>query len=171
LIVYESMFGNTLDVAEAILDGIATRVQATAVEVGAAPESPGDDVTLLIVGGPTHAFTMSRSTSRESAKEETGEPLVSTGIGIREWLDGLPKIRSSTTGATFDTKVDKPRLPGSAAAAAEKRLRKAGCTIVDEHQSFYVDGMTGPLIDGELDSAREWGRSLGAKMAMSESGA
>lgn len=58
LVVYESMFGNTEEVARAIGEGIAASMHADVVEVGAAPDTVPADVILLVVGGPTHAFSM-----------------------------------------------------------------------------------------------------------------
>lgn len=160
LIIYESMFGNTLALAEQIAKGMTEVVETELTEVGDAPAVPGEDIGLLVIGGPTHAFSMSRATTRESAREETDKPLVSKGIGIREWLEALPRSKKKIPAAAFDSRVDKPRLPGSAAAAAEKRLKRAGYRLPDGIESFYVEGMTGPLVDGELERARAWGKTI-----------
>ncbi|PKQ25851.1 MAG: flavodoxin [Actinobacteria bacterium HGW-Actinobacteria-4] len=159
LVVYESMFGNTEEVARAISDGMSSHMSVTAVEVGHAPSAVPLAVDLLVVGGPTHAFSMSRESTRKDAIAKTPEPLVSQGAGIREWIDGL-KRDPGLLAATFDTKVSKPSLPGSAAAKAAKHLAKTAHASVLEHQTFWVGGMTGPLADGELDRARDWGKEL-----------
>lgn len=165
VVVFESMFGNTREVAEHVAEGIGGEV--TVAEVGAADTRFGDDVALVVVGGPTHAFGMSRPSSRESAAQETDDDLVSMGIGIREWLDRL-EAAGTTRFATFDTRVDRPRFPGSAASAAARRLRKGGHEVVDEPMSFWVGGMTGPLIHGERARAREWGTKLASLVGSSE---
>ena len=77
LVVYESMFGNTQAIADAVADGLAARVRVDAVEVGAAPTVVGDDVVLLVVGGPTHAFGMSRQATRQDAGRQAERGLVS----------------------------------------------------------------------------------------------
>ena len=82
LVVYESMFGNTQTIADAIAGGLAQRMRVDAVEVGSAPATLDDDVTLLVVGGPTHAFGMSRPRTRQDAATQTPDGLVSTGIGL-----------------------------------------------------------------------------------------
>ncbi|MTV27167.1 flavodoxin family protein [Nitriliruptoraceae bacterium ZYF776] len=161
LVVYESMFGNTQDVARAIAEGLGDRYEVTLQEVGHAPRSVDPTVALLVVGGPTHAFGMSRNTTRASAEEQAEEPLVSVGEGLREWLAHL-EVTPDLPAATFDTKADQPWLPGSAANAAARRLRGHGCRLVARPASFLVSGVQGPLVDGELDRAREFGRSLGA---------
>ncbi|CCF63713.1 protein of unknown function [Nocardia cyriacigeorgica GUH-2] len=41
-------------------------------------------------------------------------------------------------------------------------MRKLGYQLVDKPMDFLVDGMTGPLADGELDRARQWAQRLAA---------
>ena len=53
LVIYESMFGNTQQVAQAIGEGLALILSADVVEVGHAPATVPVDVSLLVVGGPT----------------------------------------------------------------------------------------------------------------------
>jgi hypothetical protein len=168
LVVFESMFGNTQVIARSVADGLAQRMRVDLVEVGAAPTALERDVDLLVVGGPTHAFGMSRSGTRQSAAQQSERGLVSGRIGLREWLSTLPKGPPSVAVATFDTRIAKPRLPGSAAAAAGKRLRRLGFRFVVPPTSFYVEGTTGPLLDGEPERARRWGEELGAAIGATE---
>jgi flavodoxin len=84
VVVYESMFGNTQTVAEAIAEGLSTTMRVELHEVGAAPAAMERDVDLLVVGAPTHAFGLSRLSTRASAAEQAERPLVSPGIGLRE---------------------------------------------------------------------------------------
>lgn len=160
--VYESMFGNTETVARAIADGLATRMEVDLVEVGVAPVEVRDDVALLVAGGPTHAFGLSRASTRRSAADQSREPLVSRGIGLREWLDALHRGEAAV--ATFDTRVRHPRVPGSAAHAAERGLRKHGFRVVAPARTFWVGGTPGPLLAGEADRARAWGAELAARV-------
>jgi hypothetical protein len=161
LVVYESMFGNTQTIAEAVAGGLARQMRVDAVEVGGAPATLADDVTLLVVGGPTHAFSMSRPRTRQDAAAQAPGELVSTRTGLREWLATL-RAPAGIAAAAFDTKVSKPHLPGSAARAAEKRLRRLGFRLAAPAESFYVGGTLGPLVDGEQDRAIRWGDQLGA---------
>src|SRR5687767_12158436 len=108
LVVFESMFGNTQAIAKAVADGLSSRVGTELVEVGAAPQSIGDGVDLLVVGGPTHAFGMSRPRTRQTAAEQAGPDLVSTGIGLREWIATLEGGSDDVAAAAFDTRIDKP---------------------------------------------------------------
>jgi len=159
LVVYESMFGNTRAIACAVADGLAGRMDVDLVEIA---EAPGRvDADLVVAGGPTHAFSMSRPNTRQSAADQAdGRELVSRGGGLREWLEQAGPGLRGMSAATFDTKITRGHLPGSAARAAQKRLRRFGCRIVSPAHSFSVQGTAGPLGDGELARARGWGAEL-----------
>ena len=95
LVVYESMFGNTPAVARAVAEGIRNEQDDSVIEVAEVGSKPvvGPDVDLLVIGGPTHAFGMTRPSTRESARGQVESSLapseeLSHGIGVREWLDG-----------------------------------------------------------------------------------
>lgn len=167
LLVFESMFGDTKEIAEAIVTGLPAGFVADLAEVGQAPTTIRPDVDLLIVGGPTHAFGMTRPSTREDAvKQAAGAPIISSGRGLREWLESLV-VRNGLPAAAFDTRMNSPRLPGSAAHAAERRLRRLGCHIVAPAESFYVTGTKGPLRDGELVRARAWAARFTAAVGSS----
>ncbi|WP_040800973.1 flavodoxin family protein [Nocardia higoensis] len=159
-IVYESMFGNTAQVAEAIAEGIGESAEIQLLDVVAATELPDAPVDLLIVGGPTHAFGLSRPRTRLDAAGQTDRP-VETEIGIREWLDDAPAAPEGARAAAFGTKVGKPPwLPGSAARGAGKRLKALGYELADDPKDFFVVGTPGPPAEGEIDRARVWGEHL-----------
>jgi hypothetical protein len=169
IVVYESMFGNTEVIAKAVADGLSSRMSVDTVEVGAAPIVLGDDVELLVVGGPTHAFGMSREGTRRTAAEQANQGVVSTGIGLREWLAAVQREARSVAAAAFDTRIKKPHwLVGSAARGSEKRLRRLGFRVASQPESFFVSGTPGPLLDGEEARARRWGENLGSGLASKE---
>ncbi|QSB17036.1 flavodoxin family protein [Natronosporangium hydrolyticum] len=165
LLVYESMFGNTQQVAEAVGAGLAEQLDVTVYEVGQAPTTVGGGIDLLVVGGPTHAFGLSRPATRKSAADQVAEEpervLVSTGPGIREWLETVA-VEGAPAAAAFDTRVRVRFLPGSAARAAQRRLRRLGCRLLVPAESFWAAGAPGPLRPGELERARQWGARLAA---------
>lgn len=163
LVVYESMFGNTEAVARAVAGGIQESMAVDIVEVGAAPDAVPEDVSLLVVGGPTHAFGMSRPATRIDAARQA-LTIISLERGIREWLKGLPARTSATQATAFDTRVTS-RVTGSAARVASRRLGRLDYPLVAAPEGFRVTGVRGPLIDGELDRARVWGMALGAAVA------
>ena len=171
LVVFESMYGNTKVIAEAVADGLSSRIPVEITEVGKAPMVIGDDVALLVVGAPTHAHGMSnpdtRRTAADRADKERG--IASTSTGLREWLAGLAMAPSSVAVAAFDTRLKGPGLLwGSAAKSAEGQLRKAGAHVVTPAQSFFVAGPRGPvyegLAEGEIDRARRWGERLATEL-------
>jgi hypothetical protein len=164
VVIFESMFGNTETIARSIASGLSSTMTVDVEEVGAAPTSIPVDVDLVVVGGPTHAFGMSRRRTREDAGRRDSD-VVSRGNGIREWASSLPNGHAGLVGATFDTKVLKPRLPGSAARGAEKLLRRHGIETTVHPESFFVTDMKGPLVEGETERARKWGEQLGRKVS------
>jgi hypothetical protein len=171
LVVYESMFGNTREIATAIAEGIAARMPVETVEVASAPLVIHDDVTLLVVGGPTHAHGMSKPESRADSAKRAGDRLVSKGNGIREWLGTIRSGSTRTSVAAFDTRIKGPGLLwGSAAKGADKALRGLGFTGMAAPESFLVEGPTGPvfdrLADGETERARAWGEGLAGRLAV-----
>lgn len=163
LVVYESVYGNTREVAEAIRDGLA---DADDVSISPVHEADGvADVDLLVVGGPTHMHGLTTATSRRmavsAAQEESGslDPDAEKEPGLRPWLKGLARHPGGRA-ATFDTRLDRSEvMTGSAARGIARRLRHHGYDVVST-ESFLVDDAEGPLADGELERARAWGLSL-----------
>lgn len=159
LVVYESLWGNTEQVARAVADVLAGSWEVEVAQVGSRP-TVSDDVDLVVAGGPTHAFSMTRPSTRADAVKQ-GATRPPGPVGLREWLAGLPHDRHRTVVATFDTRVGKVRhLPGSASKSAAREARRHGYRPASPPQSFYVEDAPGPLLEGELDRAREWGREL-----------
>lgn len=161
LVVYESMYGNTQAIAQAIADGLGGAAVRAVHEVG----DPGDDVTLLVVGGPTHmhglSSTMSRRLAVDAAKDEDASvhPGATQEPGLRRWLRDLAP-RADGIAAAFDTRLDRsPHMTGSAARAIARRLRHRGFTVI-AIDSYLVEDAEGPPADGELDRARAWGAKL-----------
>ena len=165
LVVYESMYGNTHQLAEAIADGLRTAGLVEVVPVDQADASHLDGTDVVVVGGPTHAHSMSRESTRKAAVAAAKEPDSeldldpdAEGPGLRDWLstvDGLP-----TSAAAFDTRIDAPpALTGRASKAIARKLRHLGCTLVVPPQSFLVTKET-KLEPDELDHARTWGAEV-----------
>lgn len=163
VVVFESMFGNTALVARAIADGLGAEYKVEVSEVNHAHRSLPQGTALLVVGGPTHAFGMSRASTRAEARTYTDHDVISRYGGMREWLDLVTLPRDFPV-ATFDTRVRKGQLPGSAAHAAARHLRRHQHADVVGHESFWVSGMTESLVDGELERARDWGQALARKV-------
>jgi len=165
VIVFDSMFGNTHEIAEAIADGLLTRARVDLFAVDDAPDQLDDDIDLLVVGGPTHGHGLSNRGSRHVTAKQAAQGAVPGRIGLREWLAHL-RPRDPVAVATFDTRFAKPVwLTGSAARRAAKLLRERGYVLVVPPESFFVDAGAGPLSPGEADRARRWGEALAAVAA------
>jgi flavodoxin len=168
-VIYESMFGATHAIAQAVGEGLSETVPARVLSVhdGMHDQASTDFGDLLVVGAPTHARSMPSPTSRHEGAgwpTRAGDRRVlesgAEGSGIREWLGDVHL--GGTPFAAFSTRADANAfLVGTAAKSIDRRLRAAGGRSVAPLQAFLVDG-DGRLVDGELDRAREWGRTLSA---------
>lgn len=168
VVIYESIFGNTGAIAHAIADGLAQHLTVRTLQLPS--PSPADDIQdadLIVLGGPTHAFGMSRNATREEAAHRQGDGHPVEPSGIREWVEALPNSAEGRSAAVFDTRVRAFRyIPGSASTAAARQLQRKGLSLIDTPHSFYVNDMEGPLSPGELARADEWGRHLGRAFAL-----
>jgi len=170
LVVHESMFGNTRQVAEAITRGLRDNMD---VDMIAASDpsalAMAADRDLVVIGAPTHEYGLSHPGSRHEAvrwSQDKGQRFkletAAATTGVRELLPGLAERVSVF--AAFDTRIDMPRMfTGSAAKIIDRLLRDEGCTLFTEPQSFLVDHRS-RLLPRELDRAEEWGRTLGARL-------
>lgn len=157
VVVYESHWGNTKAVAHAIAEGIGsgTRVLSTAKAAAGAIE----DVELLVVGAPVIGFRLSTEKALENmraTRKEESEPPDVSHPPVRSWLESL--ARGTAAVAAFDTRIRGPF--GSAAPAILRTLEHSGYHPVAPPMSFTVRGSKGPLREGELERAREWGTRL-----------
>ena len=166
VVVYESMYGNTHLIADAIGRGLADgRGQVVVVPVAQAAPALVTDADLLVVGGPTHAHGMSRPSTRKAAVEQAKDPLdpSASGAGVREWLETVPPV--ATSSAAFDTRANvAPALvTGRASKGIAKQLHQHGFGLVVEPESFLVD-KENHLQPGEEERAEQWGARLAAAM-------
>lgn len=169
LVVYESLFGNTAEIGEAIAASLRTHgfeVEAGPISTISAPAVGETD--LLVVGAPTHAHGMSRTGTRQAAVQDKRNtfPGSATMPGIRDWLSDLPS-GSGRLVAAFDTRFDKPRfLTGSAAKGIARRLEQRGYHLVARPESFFVTGEH-RLEGGEAEHASAWGTDLAERASAS----
>jgi len=161
VVVYESMFGNTHEVASAIGDGISEVMAVTVTSVSdTATLLDGADV--IVAGGPTHVHGMSLAGTRAEARKMAADPDAglhldrdSAGIGVREWVGSLPATHAMA--AAFDTRTNVPRIfSGAASARIDHALRQRGLRVVTPPMSFLVD-TSNHLESSELARARAWG--------------
>jgi hypothetical protein len=174
VIVYESVFGNTRQIAEAIAAGIRVSQQGSQVACVPVTSATADLVggaDLLIAGGPTHMRGMSSRMTRRKGAE--GEQQKTPGLhlepgysdtGLREWFAGLEQADPPRAAAAFDTRVAS-RLAGGAARKIARLLHGHGYRILAQ-EGFIVDGSAhGPLRAGETVRAATWGADLVSQVA------
>jgi hypothetical protein len=170
VVVYESMYGNTHLVAEAIAAGVGDAAgdgSVAVVSVHDAGEEVVEGADLLVVGGPTHVHGMSRESTRRAAADAAQKPESdlsldpdAEGPGLRDWFDGLGHLGASA--AAFDTRMKGPAaLTGRASKGIAKRLRDHGGALVVQPKSFLVTN-DNHLLEHEEEHAREWGKEVAA---------
>jgi hypothetical protein len=162
VVVYESLFGDAERIARAVAEGLSEHFDVEVVAARDAPLEFGPDVLLLVVGGPNHAFSMPRPSTRTEAVTKYGAEVANPNVGLHEWLDQA-RPAHGIAAAAFDTRMDRPRLVTGldhAARTEEKLLHKLGATLAAPAEHFHVVDPKGPLADGEEDRASQWGRAL-----------
>jgi Flavodoxin len=172
VVVYESMYGNTRLVAEAIGAGLKTAFDVSVVPVSQASPAVLADADLVVAGGPTHAHGMSRPATRKAAVEAAAKPASplavepgAVGPGLRDWFGSLG--RYPVKAAAFDTRIHGPAaLTGRASKGVARLLRAHGFEVVAEPESFLVTKQD-RLEPQEAARAREWAATLAASLAPS----
>ncbi len=164
LVIYDSFFGNTEQIAQAIGAAIGAALGSQDdVETRRVGDVRPDQLTglsLLVVGSPTRAFNASPA--------------------INDFLKAIPA--NSLKGvkvAAFDTRfpqseIEKTpilaffvRLWGRSAWAAthiSNGLKKKGGEMTAPPEGFFVEGTEGPLTEGELERAAEWAKRIMAAL-------
>ena len=154
VVVYESHWGNTAEIARAIGAGIGPGTPVLATDE--AEPSLLATADLVVVGAPVIAFRLATDEMRASLAEtehDAPDPPDLRHPSMRHWLDGLPV--GSGAAAAFETRIHWS--PGGVTGTIERRLQGAGYRRIAKGRRFFVTGRYGPLRDGELDAARAWG--------------
>lgn len=153
LVIYDSMYGNTAKIAQAIGDGLRECGEVKVIKVTDATTGQLKDADLIVVGSPTQKF----------------RPLPATTA----WLKGIVLgSLDDKRAAVFDTRLTRQAVAavkilsffvwifGYAAGTMEKQLKKSGAKMVVAGEGFYIKDTQGPLVEGEIDRARAWGKKL-----------
>lgn len=151
LIVHDSVYGNTAKLAAAMAAALETAHQVRTISVQEAGKRGLEGIDLLIIGSPTRGFMPTP--------------------GMREYVSGLKELVSGPAIAVFDTRLDLAgikRAPlrwvvdigGYAATHMASQLAASGARLRGTPGAFLVTGLEGPLLNGELERAGAWARSL-----------
>jgi len=156
VVVYESFWGNTAAVAQAIAEGIGPEAEAMSTSE-ATPEALAG-VELLVVGAPVLGFRLPTEQMRDSLRKDMGGgPAPDLAHpSLRSWLEALP--HGDGLAAAFETRIKLS--PGGATGTISKELERAGYRSAAKARKFIVTGRYGPLREGELALAKEWGAEL-----------
>lgn len=167
VIVYESMYGNTHLIADAIAKGMEPGHEVTVIPVSTATRELLNGADLVVVGGPTHVHGISRASTRKAAAEQAGKSAgqlildastTADGPGLRDWFSSVGQVSASA--AAFDTHIADPAMVmRRASRGIAKLLKQRGLKMVGPAKSFLVT-KENALQPGEEDRAREWGREL-----------
>ena len=165
VVIYESMYGNTHQIANAIGEGLRPIAEVVVVPVGEADADLVKSADVVVVGGPTHAHGMSHVNTRKGAvdaAEKPGSDLVldpdANDPGLREWFASLEHV--FTNAAAFDTRFDLPAaVTGRASKGIARKLRHHGATLIADPESFFVK-KDNHLEPNEEARARAWGDEL-----------
>jgi len=149
LVVYDTQYGNTEEIAHAIVNALRPFGEARAVHVQHAHTVSLQEVDLLILGCPTHGF---RPT-----------PAMQSFFGSISTFGALPTHRTVQLAvACFDTRFRGFLWKNSAATHLDKQFRTIGIEPLVPAESFFVKSMKkeGPLLTGEIKRATNWARSM-----------
>jgi flavorubredoxin len=157
VVVYESHWGNTAEIARAVAEGIGPGARAMTTEEASAEAVA--DADLLVVGAPVIAFSLP-SPRAEDAVAATADSAPTPPTMVKPsmfwWLADLPS--GTAEAAAFETHVRWS--PGGATGTIERDLKRKGYRVNANSGKFLVRGRYGPLRDGELERARAWGSAL-----------
>ncbi len=146
LIIYDSVYGNTEEIAKSMGEAIGS--EARVVKAENSTHADLASVELLIVGSPTYG----------------GRPTPK----MKEFLDSVRATSlKDVRVAAFDTRFPATwvKVFGFAAGKIDKRLKSQGGKSVIKPEGFFVSGTKGPLVEGEYERAAQWARGISALTA------
>ena len=147
IIIYESKYGNTRLVAEKIAEGIrqASGVEAEVRELKEVNPEGLTEFDAIVIGSPNHMGNATRS--------------------IRKFIDELGKIKlRGKLAAVFDTCIGKDFE--KAVKKMEKQVdeKAPSLSLAAPGLSVRVEGMKGPITEGELPRCQDFGITIGNRL-------
>jgi len=147
IVIYESKYGNTKLVAEAIVEGMrgVSGIETVLSEVKEVNLNQLTDFDVVLVGSPNHMGGATRS--------------------IRKFIDKLGKLNlEGKLAAVFDTYLGRDFE--KAVKKMEKQIgqKVPGLKLVTPGLSIRVEGMKGPITEGELPKCKDFGAKIAAQL-------
>jgi flavodoxin len=154
-VVYDSVYGNTEKIARAIGEGLGSPEEVAILLTSQATPDQWAGMKLFIVGSPTQRFRPTTATSN-LLKNLPNNSLKGVRVAAFDTRLTIREIEETPILAFF------VRIFGYAAAPMAKMLQKKGGELAALPEGFFVEGMEGPLSDGELERAVNWARQIAA---------
>jgi flavodoxin len=152
VIVYDSVFGNTRQVALAIEKALAEKGQVEIFPVGEVSVEMIRACDLFIIGSPTRGFRPTEVVAK-LLKSLSKQDLNGRNVAAFDTRILLSTIDSAALRFVVNT-------GGYAAPYIAKTLKRKGGNLIAPPEGFYVTGEQGPLQDGELSRAAEWASQI-----------
>lgn len=162
IVVYESHWGNTAEIARAVAEGIGDG--AVALHTDEATADALQDADLVVGGAPLLGFSLPTDQMIAGLANEKEQPTEGDHPTMREWLEGIA-VAGAGECAGFETRIWWS--PGSAAKAIVAGFEAKGyAPSRSATEKFQVTGRYGPLKEGERERAKAWGAELAEAAGM-----
>ncbi len=153
IVVYDTSYGNTRKVAETIAEALKeSGIEVDLFDVKGVKKLNAKDYNFLVLGSPTRFGTMSFAIKGFLGK-----------VKSEEWMN--------KPFAAFDTEnpenVERARTEKKEWSAAEKiaeKLREKKMNQLLPVLKALVLGQKGPLVEGEVERAKDYARGLAVKL-------
>ena len=155
LVLYASVFGNTEKVAQTIGSALTENGTVIVRKVEEVQSADWQELDAVVVGSPTRAFQATPALMKV-LRSIPGYGLQGVKAAVFDTRADLEMVNSKvlTTMMKFFGYADQP---------IARVLKKKGATLLSPTAGFFVQESEGPLVDGELERASAWVKSLLAK--------
>ena len=146
IVIFDSKYGNTGEVAKSLADGLQKAgMNTSCLNMRDVKAETLSEYDFIAVGAPTQAFSASKP--------------------MKDFLEQLENVEGlkGKQGFAFDTKFAS-RLSGSAAKYIESKLSKLGLEIAKPRESAIVKKSEGPLAEGEHEAFERLGFEIGSNL-------
>ncbi len=153
MVIYDSLYGNTEKIAHAIGNTLRQMGEVEVIRVADVKPELLSGIGLLVVGSPTQQFRPTEA-MRNFLKNLPNNGIKSIKVAAFDTRLTLAEIEKTPILAFFE------RIYGYADRRLVKVLRNKGGELVLPGEGFFVQGMKGPLVEGELERAEQWAGKL-----------